>query len=345
MTDNKILMFKLRTGQFVKSGYGKGREQFNINENAIIDGKYYGAILNTGRLHNISLEQIDDSADKHTSAIDGVTVVYFQEIEGATCIVAVAENTTVFRTLQEDEDIIKQRPHEFEPDDEHHLHGGGNELVGYHTVTNVDDMYLLKENYIPIRIPRESAYFFRAQRALSKKAKYRGLREQIIEKVFDYLNDTEIDLTPEQVENSEPEPGKDSSTMPLSAYNSSSGRQINKKPWVSKSALVKANYQCEYDPSHKTFMTRKGHLFMEGHHLIRCTVKISKKFWKDYSRNIDTESNIVSLCPNCHRMIHLGNAEEKAKIIERLYELKHPGLHQIGIILTLEQLKGIYHIN
>ena len=43
MTDNKILMFKLRSGRFVRGGHGKGREQFNTNENAIILDPFVGS--------------------------------------------------------------------------------------------------------------------------------------------------------------------------------------------------------------------------------------------------------------------------------------------------------------
>ena len=205
-------------------------------------------------------------------------------------------------------------------------------------------MHLLKENYIPINIPKECGYFFRAQRALSKEEKYRKLRSQIIGKVFDFLNDYEIDLQPEQIENSDIVEGKDGSDEPLSVCSSSSGIQINKKTWVSKNALSNAKYLCEYDPNHKTFLTNKGHYFMEGHHLIRCTVNNSKNYMAKYNKNIDTVSNIVSLCPNCHRRIHFGNTEEKAEIIERLYEVKRDGLYRYGFKISLDELKRIYEI-
>ena len=189
MNDDKILMYKLGTGSFVKSGYGRGREQFNIDEKAIINGKYYGAILNAGKLNNISLERIDKNADNHTSKIGGVTVIYFKEIEkNTTGIVAIAEKTTVYRELQKDEEIVKQRVHKFDSNPAHHLSKEGSENVGYHTITNVEDMHLLKENYIPINVPKECSYFFRAQRALSKEEKYRDLRNQIINKVCHFLN-------------------------------------------------------------------------------------------------------------------------------------------------------------
>ena len=341
MTDDKVLMVKLRSGSYIESGRGEGFEKFNIDEKATIDGKYYGVILNSGRQHDISLEDIDSSADKKTIKIEGVLLIYFEEIEKITCIVAIAENTTIYRKIQNDEDIIKNRLHyEYKPN------GEIKEItnVGYHTFTAVEDMHLLKEKYIPISIPRECSQFFRAQRAMSKEIGNRGLRNQIIDKTLEFLNNTEIDLRYEQIESATIVKGRSSSNEPLSVCFSSNGYQINKKPWVSRKALSKAEYLCECDPTHRTFLTNKGNPYMEGHHLIRCTVKISKEFMERYSKNIDTESNIVSLCPNCHRRIHFGNAEEKLEIIERLYKVKRNELHENGIKITLDELNYIYGI-
>jgi 5-methylcytosine-specific restriction protein A len=332
-------MVKLFSGSFVNSGMGNGREQFNINEKHIIDGNYYGVILNAGAWYDVSLEKIDDAADRVTDKIDGVLLIYFEEIENAKCIVAIAENTTVYRKMQEDEGIVKNRIHDYEYEGE-----SVTETVGYHTITAVEDMHLLKENYIPIHIPKECGYFFRAQRALSKDEKYRALRRRIIDKALDFLNDSELDLQPKQIENADIVHGKDGSDEPLSICSSSNGNQINKKPWVSKNALAKAGYLCEYDPNHKTFFTNKGHAFMEGHHLIRCTVKISREFMARHQKNIDTESNIVSLCPNCHRRIHYGNPDEKTEMIEHLYKIKREELHKSGLMIELDALKGIYDI-
>ena len=78
--------------------------------------------------------------------------------------------------------------------------------------------------------------------------------------------------------------------------------------------------------------------------MIRCTVAISRKSWDKYGVNIDTEANIVSLCPNCHRRIHFGSIQEKSEIIKRLYKLKQNGLRDIGITMTLDELKEIYKI-
>ena len=335
MTDNKVLMVKLFTGDFVNEGKGKGREQFNINENAIIDGKYYGVILNSGEFHNLSLEQIDDSANKKTDVIHGITLIYFMEINDVTCIVAIAENTTVFRKIQNDDYIRCQRKHIFNLT-------GEEEKVGFHTITEAENMHLLNENFIPIAIPKECRYFFRAHRALSKAEKYFELRQQIINKVTSYLYDSEIDLLPYEVENAEVDNGNDGSKEPISILDSPTGSKINKKPKVSKTALHNAQYNCEYDPSHHTFLTSKNLPYMEGHHLIRCTVALSKTYKKEFDCNIDSVPNIACLCPTCHRRIHYGSAEEKAEIITRLFEKKKSGLHDAGIIITLDELMAIY---
>ena len=187
MIDDKVLMVKLRSGSFIKDGLGNGREQFNINEKAILDGKYYGVILNSGRWDDVSLEKIDNNADKETEKIENILLIYFEKIEDMTYIVAIAKNTTVYRKMQMCENIIESRLH-----DNKYTGKSVLEKVGYHTVTQVEDMHLLRKNYIPINIPKECAYFFRAQRALSKEEKYKDLREQIIRKALDYLDSLEL---------------------------------------------------------------------------------------------------------------------------------------------------------
>ena len=83
MADNKFMMVKMNSGRSIKDGWGNGREQFNIDEKAIVGGKYYGVILNTGEPHRLSLENIDNEANKHTEVVHGITLVYIEEIEGA----------------------------------------------------------------------------------------------------------------------------------------------------------------------------------------------------------------------------------------------------------------------
>jgi len=87
-----------------------------------------------------------------------------------------------------------------------------------------------------------------------------------------------------------------------------------------------SNFLCEADPSHQTFMTSKGVPYMEGHHLIPCTAKNAKTFWKRVGKSIDCVENIVCLCPTCHRKIHFGSEAEKRSIIKLLYNKQHSKL-------------------
>ena len=329
---NKALMFKLGSGRYIKE-YGSGFEQYNLVNHS---GNYYGVILNSGMIHNISLENYNTSANKDTNRIDNILLIYFEDFNGTTNITAIAEKTSVYRELQNNEHIASQRIFT-DPNN-------GNEIfTGYHTVTCAEDMHILNEKYIPITIPSENRSFFRAQRA-SLKDEYNSLREHILEKVNQYLSNNEEDLQYEQIINSTIPKNSNSSLESLSFCETSSGNQINKKPWVSKRALMKANFICEFDSKHKTFLTEKGYPYMEGHHLIRCTIKICTEMWDRYKKNIDTESNIVSLCPNCHRQIHFGNKDEKRLILEALYEKRRIELENNGIYMTLEKLKKLYNI-
>jgi 5-methylcytosine-specific restriction protein A len=328
---NKALMFKLSSGRYIKK-YGSGFEQYNLIN---YSGNYYGVILNSGMIHNISLENYDTSASKYTDKIDNVLLIYFEDFNETTNITAIAENTTVYRKIQNNEHIASQRIFT-EPN-------GKEIFTGYHTVTSAENMHILNEKYISITIPSENKSFFRAQRA-SLKNKYNNLREYILEKVNQYLSNNEEDLQYEQIINSTIPKNSNSSLENLSFCETSNGNQINKKPWVSKKALLKANFTCEFDSNHKTFVTEKGNPYMEGHHLIRCTIKIGTEIWEKYKRNIDTESNIVSLCPNCHRQVHFGNKDKKITILERLYNKKRIELENNGIYVTFEKLKKLYNV-
>ncbi len=96
-------------------------------------------------------------------------------------------------------------------------------------------------------------------------------------------------------------------------------------------ALQRANYLCEYDNSHKTFIRRNGTNYTEGHHLIPLC---------DNLESIDHPANVVSLCPNCHRWIHQGKDNEI--IITKLFNDRKEELTKVGINISLERLLEIY---
>ena len=52
---------------------------------------------------------------------------------------------------------------------------------------------------------------------------------------------------------------------------------------------------------------------MEAHHLIPLRMQ------HDFENSLDVVGNIVSICPNCHRLIHYGRDKDK-KVLELLFE-------------------------
>ncbi|MEQ9006855.1 MAG: HNH endonuclease signature motif containing protein [Ekhidna sp.] len=106
---------------------------------------------------------------------------------------------------------------------------------------------------------------------------------------------------------------------------------------VSKKALESAEYKCEFDPEHETFTSlATGMPYMELHHLV--PISTQSKF--DVS--LDVESNIVALCPQCHREIHFGADDGKKEKIDRLLDHRGEAIHEAGIEIEREDLYKIY---
>ena len=104
---------------------------------------------------------------------------------------------------------------------------------------------------------------------------------------------------------------------------------------VAYNALKMANFKCEYDSSHISFLRKKSNeIYMEGHHLIPL------EFQDKFDVNLDVEANIVSLCSQCHNLIHYGCEYET--LLKKLYDSRIERLKQCGINITFEQLVEMY---
>jgi 5-methylcytosine-specific restriction protein A len=77
---------------------------------------------------------------------------------------------------------------------------------------------------------------------------------------------------------------------------------------------------------------------MEKHHLI------SMMYYEEYTNDLDDIGNIVSLCPNCHRKIHLGNKNDVKDMLEVLYEQQKVKLEKAGLPISLDLLKEKYGV-
>lgn len=119
-------------------------------------------------------------------------------------------------------------------------------------------------------------------------------------------------------------------------------KKYKKNPRIGKAVIEKAGYICELGKEeHESFISNSTHHnYMEAHHLIPASEIFN--FWKLYKRNIDCSENLLSLCPLCHKKIHLGLIKDKKVMLAQLLELKKDELKSIGIEITLDELVKLY---
>jgi 5-methylcytosine-specific restriction protein A len=106
---------------------------------------------------------------------------------------------------------------------------------------------------------------------------------------------------------------------------------------IAYTALSAANFKCENNPLHETFISaRTNHQFVEAHHLI------PMEFQKDFENSLDVPENIISICPNCHRGFHLGEQNYRNELINKFHERRNPKLVARGINIELNKLLEYY---
>ena len=100
--------------------------------------------------------------------------------------------------------------------------------------------------------------------------------------------------------------------------------------------LVSADFKCEIDARHETFIAEKtGKPYMESHHAIPMRQQ------PHFDNSLDVYANLICLCPICHRKIHYGIKSERIRIIEHLYHNRSERLAKSGIALSLQEFVDI----
>ncbi len=111
-------------------------------------------------------------------------------------------------------------------------------------------------------------------------------------------------------------------------------------PAVSLAARKRAQYLCQIDPAHKSFLRRDGQaMYVETHHLIPMSTT------DYYHVNLDREQNIVCLCSTCHNQIHYGRKEDVKPMLEKLFLSRQQSICAIlGQDISLDELFRIYKV-
>lgn len=106
----------------------------------------------------------------------------------------------------------------------------------------------------------------------------------------------------------------------------------NRSNILREQALSFANYACEINRDHKSFVaenTQKA--YMEGHHAIPMNNQ------PQFNQSLDIYANIVCLCPICHRRIHHGLRADRISMMNMLYEKRAERLANSGIRLSKDE--------
>ncbi|OGM90320.1 hypothetical protein A2755_03975 [Candidatus Wolfebacteria bacterium RIFCSPHIGHO2_01_FULL_48_22] len=83
---------------------------------------------------------------------------------------------------------------------------------------------------------------------------------------------------------------------------------------------------------------KKGKNYLELHHLI------PREFRNDFSYSIEVLANYITLCPRCHRQIHLAIDRERKHLINSLYAERKDRLTVVKLELDLNTLYDYYRI-
>ncbi|AXK51618.1 HNH endonuclease [Spiroplasma alleghenense] len=110
------------------------------------------------------------------------------------------------------------------------------------------------------------------------------------------------------------------------------------KPFVRKLN----NYKCFFENINKCWYfpeKKEGNNYVEIHHLI------PREFSGNFGYSIEVAANYVSLCPNCHRMLHIGKSDFKKEYIKLLYLDRKNRLKKCKLDISLTELEDLYFIN
>jgi hypothetical protein len=116
-------------------------------------------------------------------------------------------------------------------------------------------------------------------------------------------------------------------------------------------ALKRTSYSCELaklkGEEHETFLSRVNNSnYAEVHHLVPMHTQENESFiYEEKLISLDQISNLIVLCPTCHRKIHYGRNEDVKPELELLFEYRKDDLIRSDININKNQLLNFYRIN
>ena len=129
--------------------------------------------------------------------------------------------------------------------------------------------------------------------------------------------------------------------LPVPPKLSVNGRTRYKRdPNVAATALTNANFKCELDANHATFISNSRDLpYVEAHHLIPMGQQ------PNYAFSLDVTANVVALCPLCHKLLHHAQPKSKKAYLLRLLAHRQGLLSEKKITVSEKTLLSYYGKN
>ncbi len=213
---------------------------------------------------------------------------------------------------------------------------------GY-TKVNPKDFKSYEQYVLDLKVNSKESYPYhfslKAYENSKKKSKLISLTANPDQEEFDLQYEIQYQRDVENVQLSESEINEANVNSNLPELKELNGNKYWKRdPKKAKEALKKVNFYCEIDAKHKTFESKYSkENFVEAHHLIPMSCQGN---FKDIS--LDILSNIIALCPNCHRAIHNSEQNFQKKLIKQLFDNRYEQLIKQGISIKFEDLLELY---
>ena len=113
---------------------------------------------------------------------------------------------------------------------------------------------------------------------------------------------------------------------------------------IKKQAKKQGNYSCALEKINNCrpiYFTAKSNNenYLEVHHFI------PREFRNDFSYSVEVLANYITLCPRCHRQIHLAVDRERKHLINALHEERKDRLELVGLKIDLSGIYEYYEID
>jgi 5-methylcytosine-specific restriction protein A len=168
---------------------------------------------------------------------------------------------------------------------------------------------------------------------------YRELKGLVGSEILDIKGKLNEEVFQEEIQKGKRKELQDGAIQKKEKKQNSSSTSWSRNANMAFTALDNANFKCENNPEHETFISAKTrNQFVEAHHLI------PMEFQGDFSISIDVPENIISLCPTCHRAFHNSIVSNQENLIAKFHAMRYSKLKEREIKITKEKIFEYYKI-